>query len=117
MDYFSEFFYAHPVEYIFVHVDDGEIETLIDEIVDSDSKNQWSRRRVTLGKYAYKQVRLCISTEIEGRTRGPQALAWWANPIIESKTQRPPRLRIPRRVSEQERQLQERQLEALGYVN
>ena len=98
-------------------IDDGGIERLIDDIVDSDSKDQWRQRRVTLGKYAYKQVRLCISTEVEGRAHEPQALARWANPIIESKTQRPPRLRIPRRVSEKERQLQERQLEALGYVN
>lgn len=98
-------------------IDDGGIETLIDDSVDSDSKNRWRLRRVALGKYAYKRVGVCISTEIEGRAHDPQALAVWANPIIESTTQRPPRLRIARRVSKQERELQERQLEALGYVN
>ena len=98
-------------------IDDGEIETLIDDTVTSDTEKLWRQRRVPLGEYAFKRADLCISTEVEGGAQDSQELAVWANPIIESKTQRPPRLRIARRVSEQERKLQERQLEVLGYVN
>jgi len=98
-------------------IDDGEIETLIDDTVASDTEKLWRQRRVPLGEYAFKRADLCISTEVVGGAQDSQELAVWANPIIESKTQRPPRLRIARRVSEQERKLQERQLEVLGYGN
>ena len=98
-------------------IDDGEVDTLIDDTIASDAKKLWRLRRVNLGKYASKRVNVCISTEIDGGADDPQALAAWANPVIESTTQRPPRLRTARRVSKQERKLQKQQLEALGYVN
>jgi hypothetical protein len=98
-------------------IDDGEATTLIDETVASDAKKLWRQRRVNLGRFDSKRVSLCISTEIDGGVHDTQALAVWANPVIESKIQRPPRLRIARRLTERERKLQKQQLEVLGYVD
>jgi outer membrane protein assembly factor BamB len=98
-------------------IDDGETKTLVDDTVSSDAAKLWRRRRVNLDRYDSKRVRLCISTEIDGGGHDSRALAVWANPIIESTTQRPPRTRIARRVTKRERKLQKQQLEALGYVD
>jgi outer membrane protein assembly factor BamB len=99
-------------------LDDGEVETtIIDETITPDSKRLWRQRRVDLSEFGAKRVNVCLSAEVDGGPADSQVHAVWANPVIESKTQRPPRLRSARRVSEQERKLQKQQLEALGYVN
>lgn len=98
-------------------IDDGEVTTLIDDTVASDANKLWRQRRVNLGRFDSKRVSLCISTEIDGGIRDTLALAVCANPIIESKSQRLPRMRIARRLTERERKLQKQQLEVLGYVD
>jgi len=98
-------------------VDDGERTTLIDETIASDAKKLWRRRRVDLRRFAFRRVSMCISTEVDGEEDDPRGLGVWANPIIESTTQRPPRLRLVGRVTKRERRLQKQQLEALGYVD
>ncbi len=98
-------------------IDDGDVDTIIDDTIVPDSKKTWRQRRVDLADYGFKRVNVCISTEVDGASPDAQLIGVWANPVIESTTQRPPRLRATRRTSKQERRLQKQQLEVLGYVN
>jgi outer membrane protein assembly factor BamB len=95
--------------------EDG-VQTLIDETLASDAERLWFQRRAPLGAYAYEHVKLCIVTVVEGETDDLGELAVWANPAIDSKSQRPAKPRTEHRITEQERKLREQQLKALGYV-
>ena len=94
--------------------DEGGVRTLIDETLASDAENLWLQRRAPLGAYAYEHVELCIATVVEGETDDLGEFAVWANPAIDSKSQRPVRPRTKHRITEQERKLREQQLKALG---
>ena len=96
---------------------DGGFRTLVDETLASDAESLWVQRWVPLGAYAYEHVELCIATVVEGETDTLGEFAVWANPGIDSKSQRPARPRTEHRITEQERKLREQQLKALGYVN
>jgi hypothetical protein len=98
-------------------IDDGGVETVIDDTIAPDSRRLWRQRRVDLGQFGATRANVCISAEVDGSKHDSHVQAVWANPVIESTTQRPSRLGIARRISEQERRLQKQQLEALGYVN
>ncbi len=96
---------------------EGGVRVLVDETLASDAENLWLQRRARLGAYAYEHVELCIATVIEGETDDLGEFAMWANPVIESKSMRPPRLPPVSQITEQERRLREQQLKVLGYVN
>ena len=96
--------------------EDG-VRTLIDETLASDAESLWLRRRARLGAYAYEHVELCIATVVEGESDDLGEFAVWANPAIESKSQRKVRRRTEHRITDQERKVREQQLKALGYVN
>ena len=96
--------------------EDG-VRSIVDETLASDAESLWVRRKVPLGAYAYQHVELCIETMIEGGLGSVGEPAVWANPIIVSASQRPPRPPTKHRITEQERRLREQQLKALGYVN
>ena len=96
---------------------DGRRETLIDQTIESGDEKLWLVRKVPLEQYAYERVELCISTEVDGKTKDSELSAVWGNPNIEATTMRPPSLGTKHRMTEQERKLREQQLKALGYVN
>jgi len=76
-----------------------------------------SRAAIDLGDLAYRKMKMCISAEVvDGDPDAADQLVW-GNPFIESTSQVPPGPLQARRVSEQERKLQEQQLKALGYVD
>jgi hypothetical protein len=95
--------------------EDG-VQTLVDETLASDAERLWVQRRISLGAYTYEHVELCVATVVEGETNDLGKLAVWANPAVESKSQRPAGPRTERRITVQERRLREQQLEVLGYV-
>lgn len=90
---------------------------IVDKNLDSSAGRLWIRKNFPLTDYAYQYVEMCIATEIDGSTEDWAELAFWANPVIDSKSQHPPRLAARKRISEQERKLRNQQLKALGYIN
>jgi hypothetical protein len=100
-------------------VDDGERppDTILDVTLNPDSVSPWRGRNLNLGKFTYKWVTMCVSTEVEGEMDDPFEVVAWANPLIRSRTHHPEVERTEERITEQERKLREQQLKALGYVN
>ena len=98
-------------------VDDGSgpPETILDRILTPESESPWRGRDVRLGRFAYKWVTMCVATEAEGEMEEPLEMVAWGNPLISSPVQRPFQ-NLPESFPEQERQLREQQLKALGYV-
>jgi hypothetical protein len=83
------------------------------------SADVWYRSRtpISLADFAYRNVQVCISAEVvEGDQSAVEHLVW-GNPVIESTSQVPRGQPAATPLTEQERQLQERQLKALGYVD
>ena len=72
---------------------------------------------ISLEDLAYRKVQMCISAEVVDGDRDAVDHLVWGNPVIESTSQRPRDSRPVKAMTEQERQLQERQLKALGYVD
>ena len=64
-----------------------------------------------------REVRMCIGTEVQSDIENPSDFVLWANPQIMSQVDRQRRAMRSRRITEQERKLQEQQLKALGYVD
>ncbi len=102
-----------------ITVDDGERppETILDVTLNTESESPWRGRNIRLGRYTYKRITLCVSTEAEGEMEDPLSVVAWGNPLIRSLTQHPEVERSEERITEQERRLREQQLKALGYVN
>lgn len=98
-------------------VDDGTPSVIVDKSLDSRKGKLQMRRTVPLVAYAYQHVEMCVSTEINSETENMAELAFWANPIINSKSQHPQRPRAGNRITKQERELRDQQLKALGYIN
>lgn len=90
---------------------------IVDKNLDSSSGRRWIRKNFPLVDYAYQHVEMCIATEIDSNTEDLAELVFWANPVIVSKSQHPPRLQAGNRTTEQERKLRDQQLKALGYIN
>ena len=76
-----------------------------------------SRTTISLEDLAYRTVKMCISAEVAKGDEGFVDQLVWGNPFIESTSQLPLGPHAAKRVTDQERQLQERQLKALGYVD
>ena len=100
-------------------VDDGERppETILDVSLNTESESPWRGRGVRLGRYTYKRVTMCVSTEVEGEMEDPLEMVAWGNPLIRSLSQHPEVEKSEETITEQERKLREQQLKALGYVN
>jgi hypothetical protein len=100
-------------------VDDGEgpTETVLDVSLNTESESPWRGRNVRLGRFTYKWVTMCVSTEVQGEMENPLEMVAWGNPLIRSLAQHPEVERSEEKISEQERKLREQQLKALGYVN
>ncbi len=83
------------------------------------SADVWYRSRspIDLSDFAYRRMRMCISAEVVDGDQDAADLLVWGNPVIESSSQLSRGPRAPRTMTDQERQLQERQLKALGYVD
>jgi len=98
-------------------VDDGSgpPETILDRTLTPESKSPWRGRDVRLGRFAYKWVTMCVATEADGEMENPLEMVAWGNPLISSPVQRPFE-ELTEIVTEQERELREQQLRALGYV-
>ena len=98
-------------------VDDGEgpPETILDRTLNPESESPWRGRSWRLGRFAYKQVTMCVATEVEGEMENPLDMVAWGNPLVSSPVQRPYE-EPTETLTEQERELREQQLRALGYV-
>lgn len=102
-----------------ITIDDGvrPTETILDTTLNPESVSPWRGRNLALGKYTYKTVTMCLSTEAEGEMDDPYQVVAWANPLIRSRAQHPEVERSEEKITDQERELREKQLKALGYVN
>ena len=98
-----------------VDAGDGPPETILDQTLNSESESPWRRNTVLLKQFAYKQVTMCVATEANSEMEDPLGMVEWGNPVIFSRVQRPFQER-PERLTKQERELREQQLDALGYV-
>jgi hypothetical protein len=94
----------------------GAPELFIDVSLDSASEDSWRRHLIRLHQFAYKTVTMCLETEAEGTMDDPMEWVAWAHPKIRSQRQRPAGLAPRGRISKEERKLQKKQLEALGYI-
>jgi hypothetical protein len=92
-------------------------EGLLDRSLDTDSESPWRGRNIPLGRFGFKRVEMCVSTEAEGEMEDPLRVVAWGNPLIRSSVQHPEDQRVDKRVTEEERKLREQQLRALGYIN
>jgi hypothetical protein len=98
-----------------VDAGDGPPETLLDRSLTPESKSPWRGRNLQLGRFAYKRITMCVATEARGEMENPLDMVAWGNPLISSRVQRPFEEK-PETITEQERQLREQQLKALGYI-
>jgi hypothetical protein len=94
---------------------DGPPETVFDRSLNPESESPWRGRSLRLGRFAYKWVTMCVATDAEGEMEDPLEMVAWGNPLISSPVQRPYE-EPTETVTEQERELREQQLRALGYV-
>jgi len=79
----------------------------------------WYRSRATysLQDLAYRKITMCISADVVGGDPDDRDQLVWGNPFIESTSQHPRGPRAARKMTAQEKKLQEQQLRALGYVD
>ena len=91
---------------------------LVDAQLGSEGET-WLRSHApfSLGDLAYRTIKMCISAEVVTGDQAAVDQLVWGNPFIESTSQLPLGPHKPRKTTEQERQLEERQLKALGYVD
>ncbi|MFV2073406.1 MAG: aryl-sulfate sulfotransferase [Thermoanaerobaculales bacterium] len=101
---------------ITIESEDG-VETLLDDTVTSASDPLWKGRALSLGKFTYRDVEMCMSVDTDGEVKNADKVVAWGAPIVVSKKQRPDLQRPELEITEQERKLREQQLEALGYIN
>lgn len=96
----------------------GTDRKLVDSNLSGDA-DVWYRPRqtVNLKEFAYRTMNLCISAQVvEGDPDDRDQLVW-GNPFIDSTSQVPKGPRAARKMTAQEKKLQEQQLKALGYVD
>ena len=96
---------------------DNPRDVLFDTRLNPESKSPWRGRKFHLGKYSYKKIEMCIATEVESDLEDPFKMVAWANPLINSRVHRPHEVLSEVVLTDQERELREQQLKALGYVN
>jgi len=100
-----------------IAAEDGATETLVDETIDSDAGDTWRRHESRLHGYAYKNVSMCYSIEVDGSMADPLQEVAWAYPKIESLWQKPSREVALSKLSAEELAFRKLQLEAIGYVD
>jgi hypothetical protein len=92
-------------------------EVLLDRRLTPESESPWRGRNIPLGRFAYRTIELCVSTDAEGDFENPLSAVAWGNPLILSPVQHPDTGVKDDVLTEQERTLREQQLKALGYVD
>jgi hypothetical protein len=95
-------------------------EVIHEDVVGSDAERTWRGTWIRLKWRPYQSVDLCLDIEVEGGVTPTRArkIAVIDNPRIHTTdTPRLPADLLNRKLTEQERTLQEKQLKALGYVN
>jgi len=100
-----------------LHDPGSEPVVLLDRRLTPESESPWRGRSITLGRYAYRTVELCVSTEATSDSGDAYSMVAWGNPLILSPVQHPVVEISPEVLTEQERTLREQQLKALGYVD
>jgi hypothetical protein len=99
-------------------LDGGTKRKLVDAQL-GGSADAWYRSRswINLEDLAYRRIEMCVSASVLEGDEDDLGELVWGNPVIESTTQRPPRLLTAEKISEREKRLQEKQLKALGYAD
>jgi len=96
--------------------DGGPQESLVDVSIDQSSEKTWLSYHLRLHRFSFKKVKLCVATEFDGTVEEPTRMVAWAYPRIKSRVQTPEPVKSSYRLSREDRELQKRQLEVLGYV-
>jgi hypothetical protein len=96
---------------------DGPQETLLDVTIGESSKKSWRSFDVRLHRFAYKNLRVCFSADVDESVERPEEVFAWAYPNITSKWQTPEPVPSSSKISKKERKLRRQQLEALGYID
>lgn len=99
--------------------ENGVARVLLDDTVASTSDNLWRWHKESLAGLDFHKVDLCIATDYDGSVAKQDAddMIVWVKPRIRSRdvrTYRDGRPAVP--MTDQEQQLKEQQLKALGYV-
>jgi outer membrane protein assembly factor BamB len=98
-----------------LHHDEGG-ERLVDSTLASSTGAWRTLRAIPLGRWGYQKVDICLSAQLIAGADDASSRLVWGTPVISSAPLRPNGPRNRERVTEQERRLRERQLEAIGYV-
>lgn len=91
-------------------------ETILDVELDEHSPSPWRGREIPLARFGFQRVELCVEAEASGSMDNPHEVIAWANPLVRSPVQRPGDMPEEEPLTDRERELQLRQLQALGYV-
>jgi hypothetical protein len=89
---------------------------LLEDVVRSDAPRLWRKATASLEGYPYRLVRLCLDARVlvAAPNGDPEGAIVWANPKIKSRDRE---VLLPRpQPSRRERELEERRLRAIGYV-
>ena len=100
--------------------DAGEATVLHEDVISSDSDKLWRRKWIGLGPPAYRRIELCVDVDVDGDVDAERAQRIVAIENIRIDSRDRPRLPKElrhRKLTDQERKIQEQQLKALGYVN
>jgi hypothetical protein len=98
----------------------GEISVLHEDTLSYDSDKLWRLKWIGLGPPAYRRIELCVDVDVDGNVDADRARKIVAVENIRIASRDRPRLPKElrnRKLTAQERKIQEQQLEALGYVN
>jgi len=74
-------------------------------------------RSIPLDRFADRRVTMCLSAAFVDPNGDDAGKLVWGNPVINPRSRRLAESRPAEPVTEQERRLQEQQLQALGYVD
>ncbi|MCU0234987.1 MAG: hypothetical protein MUE90_13265, partial [Thermoanaerobaculales bacterium] len=89
----------------------------LDETMTEASEPKWTGRFVPLQGLGHRWARMCVAAEAEGEMERPLELVAWGNPFVTSPAQREALAVGEWAAGTRERELRERQLRTLGYVN
>ena len=98
----------------------GETTVLHEDVISSDSDELWRQKWFGLGPPPYRRVEMCIDVELDGKVKADRVHKIVAVDNIRIDSRDRPRLPHKfrkRKLTQQERKIQEQQLRALGYVN
>ena len=95
----------------------GTSENLLDSVLVSDRDELWHERSVKLTGLDYQRVEICLSIDLSGQKNPAKREAVWALPKIKSISAPEPESDKEPELSQRERKLLRRRLEAFGYVD